>query len=183
MVPGARHSRLAALPDITGGRGSRAHGIAVHVGAPGVGLTRDDIEAIFRLLRCVEPSLARRSAETLGSHELGRAERNADLIASGRLNVSEVNRLYDDIRGGLLMPGASHIEAVTVVPLLREVTAHFEAHYERLGTHPKELSGCDESNEVLIAAFRTGDPDLAENAVRDHLLGCEQFALHVLDLD
>ncbi|WP_028937725.1 FCD domain-containing protein [Pseudonocardia spinosispora] len=169
---------------ITGGTGSWVAAVARQSpdGERREGLTQQDIHAIFQLLRRIEPALARRSAVSLSSEHLDRVERNADLIASLRFSPTEVNQLYTALRGGLIVPGVSHIETSTVVPLQHRVTAHFEAHYRRLGTHPKELSGCDDTNERLIAAFRTRDPDVASAAVRDHLDGCEFFALHVLNL-
>ncbi|WP_028937346.1 hypothetical protein [Pseudonocardia spinosispora] len=171
--------RHGSRTDISGGRRTHAAAFSSIAGP----LEPDDIRALFGLLRRMEPALARRSVVRLGTDAIGRLERIADLIAGNRLGPSETNDLFDSLYGGLVIPGAAHLEAATVLPLMQRVTAHFGAHYHRLGIHPSELNEGAEANYNLIETFRSGDPDAAADAIRDRLDGCERFALWIRTLD
>jgi hypothetical protein len=53
---------------------------------------------------------------------------------------------------------------------------------QRPGTHPYELSEGEDPDQQLIAALRTGDPDVVAHAVRDHVTNCERFARYIATL-
>lgn len=171
---------LRVLDDISGGR--TAHATLVSA-APGTDssptLDVSDIQALFALLRRIGVELARRSVNVLQEIDLRRAERHAEAVASNCLKPLEANHLHTTLCSSLLIPGASHVEAVTIILLLHQIADHFGDHSCRLGTRLGELGKSDDSAQCLVAAFRTGDPDIAARATGEYFDGREQLALRV----
>jgi hypothetical protein len=100
--------------------------------------------------------------------------------------------VLDIARSGPASPVAAAVTVAGSAPLPEPLlepepcTTTTISRSAQVGDCPETTSGSDhshETNESLIAAFRTADPDCADTAVREHLAGCEHFALALLNLD
>ena len=129
-------------------------------------LERDDLKAIYRLRRILEPELARLACVRIREKELAGLEA---LVANldGNALGPEVVDARSEFYLGLFAPAATAWDMRIITTLWRAASRYIPAGVTNMGEELAER--VRHAHEDLIAAFRTGDPDTAAAAVRAHL--------------
>ena len=136
----------------------------------------EDLQAIYRLRRLLEPDLARRSAADL--------RRGLDRLAAQAVEFGDENRSMDAIYDGhhefhlaLLGPAATPWDTRMLTMLWRAAERYVRIGFGLLDPDPDEHARRRRAHAELIAVFRRRDPDAAAQAVFSHLDHNEQLAL------
>ena len=147
-------------------------------------LSRDELRAIFRLRRLIEPDLAARSVSMLREGEIKHASELLNRYIHGSDNIDELWAYHHELHLALMRPAASEWDLRIVSQLW-----HASDRYTRLVFDPYAVSAPDrESREAahraLLAAARSGSPAEIRQAVSEHLSDNEAACLeHIAALD
>ncbi len=139
-----------------------------------------DLEAIYRLRRQLEPDIAARSCMLLSESELDHLEALAAGFGSVDLSMDAI---YDDhlaFHRALLAPAATTWDVRLLTTLWRAAERYVRIGFGRLDPDPSEHERREQAHEELVTAFRARDPQLAAEAVREHLTRNERTALLAL---
>jgi DNA-binding GntR family transcriptional regulator len=144
-------------------------------------LDLDELHAIYRLRRTLEPEIASRSCLLLPDDEL-------DRLAGQAAGFGEEHRgmdgIYDDhhaFHRDLLAPAATTWDLRILTTLWRAAERYIRIGFGRLDPDPGEHTRRAQVHEDLLAAFRKHDPEAVAEAIHDHLARNEQTALHALE--
>jgi DNA-binding GntR family transcriptional regulator len=146
-------------------------------------LDRDDLEAIYRLRRTLEPEIARRACVLLEPDELDRLETLAAGFGDERRGMEEIYDEHRNFHLALLAPAASSWDIRLLTVLWRAAERYVRIAFGLLDLDPYEHHRREAAHEDLIAAFRTRDPEAVAEAVNLHLSRNEQIARQALALD
>jgi DNA-binding GntR family transcriptional regulator len=140
-------------------------------------LSRDELRAIFRLRRLIEPDLAARSVSMLREGDITHASELLNRYIHGSDNIDELWAYHHELHLALLRPAASEWDLRIVSQLW-----HASDRYTRLVFDPYDVSAPDrESREsahrALLAAARSGSPAEIRQAVSEHLSDNEAACL------
>ncbi len=142
----------------------------------------DELHAIYRVRRMLEPDLARRAVTSLTDTELDRLyHAAADLGAADR----SMDDIYDDHRAfhlALLAPAASTWDERILMLLWRAGERYIRIGFGLLDPDPREHTRRQESHQLLVDRFRTRDPQVAAQALDEHLSHNEKLARDALSL-
>jgi DNA-binding GntR family transcriptional regulator len=171
--------RLATLPHITGGRRVSGRLAFGNERPPSEDdpLPVEDVRAIYRLLRIVRTDLARRSAPLLRTRDFDRLQRQVELFASDKISVGQSEFLHLAFIVGLLHSAATNPELSTIISLSNRIGMHYQAGMRRLGMQPCDIPNRCDTHYAALEAFRTGDPELAAQAILKMTLLAESMAL------
>ncbi|MDQ6695913.1 MAG: GntR family transcriptional regulator [Actinomycetota bacterium] len=143
-------------------------------------LDLEELQAIYRLRRQLEPEIGRRSCQLLKPGEL-------DLLAQAAIKFGDEIRTMDEIyedhhafHFALFEPATTAWDERILATLWRAAERYIRIGFGLLDLSPAEHKRREEAHEDLIDAFRTRDQDVVEQAVRDHLDHNEQIALRAL---
>jgi DNA-binding GntR family transcriptional regulator len=143
-------------------------------------LDLDDLHAIYRLRRTLEPELARRSCLLVSDEELARLRAQAT-------GFGEEHRGMDDIYEGhlafhlaLFAPAATAWDERILLTLWRAAERYIRIGFGRLDPEPDEHHRRQHAHVELVDAFARRDPDGAAEAVGNHLTRNEAMALRAL---
>lgn len=150
-------------------------------------LDLDDLQAIYRLRRHIEPDIASRSCLLLSDAELDRLESQAAEFGDEHLSMDAMYESHLSFHLALFAPAASAWDVRILTTLWRAGERYVRIGFGRLDPDPKEHERREEAHESLVDAFRTRDPERAAAAIREHLDRNETIALgalnEVADLD
>lgn len=144
-------------------------------------LDLNDLHAIYRLRRVLEPELARRSCLMVSVEQLDRLEQRALEFGNEALGMDAIYDSHRQFHLALLAPAATDWDVRMLTMLWRAAERYVRIGFGLLDRDPLEHRRREEAHEDLIGAFRRRDPDLATQAVYDHLARNEQTARRALD--
>jgi DNA-binding GntR family transcriptional regulator len=177
-------SGLAASTNISGGRNVASAGLLWSDSSAIDGLlTGEDVRALFRLRKIIEPDLARRSVKLLRPLDIARLERQVTLLGTGQLGVEEMISVHESFYLGLLRPAITNSELQVVRFLLDELAGHFRTGLRLLGICPSELIDHRTFLRELLDSFRGGASASAEAAMREHIKTGEAISLRLAGED
>ncbi|MEV0247425.1 GntR family transcriptional regulator [Nocardia sp. NPDC050712] len=143
-------------------------------------LDLDDLHAVYRLRRVLEPEIARRSCLLLPDAELDRLERQAAEFGDEQQSMDAIYERHHAFHLALLEPAATVWDIRVLTTLWRAAERYVRIGFGLLDPDPSEHARRERAHEDLIAAFRTRDPEVAARAVEDHLTHNEQTARRTL---
>jgi hypothetical protein len=171
-------SGLAVCTNISGGRNISSAGLHWSDSSAIDGLlTGEDVRALFRLRRMIEPDLARRSVTLLRPLDLARLERQATLLSTYQLDFEQLVSVHESFYLGLLGPAITNSELRVIRFLSDELTGHFRTGLRLSGLHPAELGNRRLILSRLLDSFRGGVPAQAEAAMREYIEAGEVMGL------
>jgi DNA-binding GntR family transcriptional regulator len=144
-------------------------------------LDLNDLHAIYRLRRVLEPELARRSCLLLTVDQLDRLHLQAVEFGDENLGMDGIYSSHLQFHLALLEPAATSWDTRMLTMLWRAAERYVRIGFGLLDYDPHEHERREQAHEDLIAAFRKRDPDLAAQAVFDHLARNEKTARMALD--
>jgi DNA-binding GntR family transcriptional regulator len=144
-------------------------------------LDLDDLHAIYRLRRILEPELARRSCLLLTVDQLDRLNAQAAEFGDESLGIDGIYSSHLQFHLALLKPAATSWDTRVLTTLWRAGERYVRIGFGLLDYDPHEHERREQAHEDLIAAFRKRDPDLAAQAIYDHLARNEETARMALD--
>ncbi len=144
-------------------------------------LNLNDLQAIYRLRRVLEPDLARRSCLMLTVEQLNRLDVDAVNFGYEDLGADAVCDSHLHFHLALLAPAATSWDVRVLTMLWRAAERYVRIGFGLLVRDPHEHERREQTHEDLIAAFRRRDPDLAAQAIYDHLARNEETARMALD--
>ncbi|WP_410631637.1 GntR family transcriptional regulator [Amycolatopsis sp. cmx-4-83] len=143
-------------------------------------LDLEDLQAIYRLRRTLEPELAARSCRVISVAELDRLAAQAVDFGDARHTIQTVYDSHHEFHAALLAPAASPWD-VRLMNLLWRAAER----YIRIGFGSAEGAAGDNhrhqrAHEDLLDVFRGRDPVAVREAVLVHLTHNEESALAAL---
>lgn len=144
-------------------------------------LNLEDLQAIYRLRRSLEPEIAGRSCLLLSAGELDRLEAQAADFGDERQGIHEIYEAHHAFHLALLAPAATAWDVRILSTLWNAAERYIRIGFGLLDPDPHEHWRREQAHEDLISAFRTGEPDTAARAIHDHLAHNEQMALKALE--
>ena len=146
-------------------------------------LDLDDLEAIYRLRRTLEPEIARRACVQLEAGELDRLELLAAGFGDERRGMDAIYEDHHHFHLALLAPAATTWDVRVLSVLWRAAERYIRIGFGLLDLDPYEHHRRETAHEDLLAAYRTRDPEAVAEAVHLHLARNEQIARHALAQD
>jgi DNA-binding GntR family transcriptional regulator len=143
-------------------------------------LDLDDLRAIYRLRRTLEPEIAGRACLLLAEEELDRLEKTAASFGDEHRGMDEIYDAHHDFHLALLGPAASAWDIRLLTTLWRAAERYIRIGFGALDVNPHEHNRREKAHETLVAAFRTRKPKAVTKAVIEHLEGNERIALEAL---
>jgi DNA-binding GntR family transcriptional regulator len=144
-------------------------------------LDLDDLHAIYRLRRVLEPELAQRSCLLLTVDQLDGLDVQAAGFGDENLGMDGIYSSHLQFHLALLEPAATTWDTRMLTTLWRAGERYVRIGFGLLDYDPHEHERRAQAHEDLIAAFRKRDPDLAAQAIYDHLARNEGAAQMALD--
>jgi DNA-binding GntR family transcriptional regulator len=146
-------------------------------------LDLDDLHAIYRLRRTLEPNIAARACHLLSDKELGRLEGQATEFGNLNLGIDEIYEAHHAFHLALLAPAASEWDSRILGILWHAAERYIRIGFGRLDPSPSEHGRRELAHHDLLAIFRTRDSEAVAQGVHDHLDHNERIALRALDAD
>lgn len=143
-------------------------------------LDLDDLHAIYRLRRTIEPEIAGRACLLLPEGEFDRLDRLAAGFGAEHLGMDEIYDAHHEFHMALLAPAASAWDVRLLGTLWRAAERYIRIGFGALDPDPDEHHRREEAHGTLVDVFRRRDPEAASAAVRDHLNRNEKLALRAL---
>jgi len=143
-------------------------------------LDLDELHAIYRVRRILEPDLGRRSCARLSHDELDRLHQAT--VELGRPDLS-MDDTYDDHRAfhmALLAPATSTWDSRILLMLWRAGERYVRIGFGLLDFDPHEHERRGEAHQLLLQEFRHRDPERAARALAEHLARNEDLATSAL---
>jgi DNA-binding GntR family transcriptional regulator len=132
---------------------------------------------IFRLCRLVEPPLAALSCRLHPPGKLDQIEAIIPRFCETPISVNDAYRAYREFNFALIAPAACSWDLRILTPLWDEVIQRLRVAIQRLGVVPAELIDCAQVYYKLVAAYRTGDPELVAEMTLQRIDQNEAFVL------
>lgn len=143
-------------------------------------LDLDELDAIYRLRRMLEPDLARRSCPALTDPQLDSLFELATSLGAYERSMDDI---YDDHRSfhlALLAPAASGWDERILMTLWRASERYIRIGFGLLDRDPEEHDRRRVAHQTLVDVFRERDPERAAAAVEEHLAHNEEIAASAL---
>lgn len=143
-------------------------------------LDLDELHAIYRVRRTLEPDLGRRSCMALSDAELDRLQDATVELGRPELTMDDT---YDDHRAfhmALLAPATSAWDARILLMLWRAGERYIRIGFGLLDPDPQEHERRAKAHVHLLHAFRQRDPERAAKALAEHLARNEDSAVSAL---
>jgi DNA-binding GntR family transcriptional regulator len=145
-------------------------------------LDAEDLAAVYRLRRVVEPEIAGRACLQLSDEELDALEAQAHSFGDERLGIDEVYEAHHEFHMRLLTPAATEWDVRILNTLWRAAERYIRIGFGKLDPQPDEHSRREHAHEELLTAFRSRDADTVCAAITSHLEHNEVLAQKALDL-
>lgn len=136
----------------------------------------DDLHAIYRLRRLLEPDLARRSCALIPDAELNRLEREAADFGDPDRSMEAIYDAHRDFHLALFAPAATAWDTRILTTLWRAGERYIRIGFGLLDPDPEEHHRRQRAHESLVRIYRRRDPDAAARAVDEHLDHNEKIA-------
>jgi DNA-binding GntR family transcriptional regulator len=136
----------------------------------------DDLHAIYRLRRLLEPDLARRSCTLISDAELDRLEGDADDFGDPDRSMDAIYDAHRDFHLALFAPAATPWDIRMLTTLWRAAERYIRIGFGLLDPDPEEHQRRQHAHASLISVYRRRDPEAAARAVDAHLDHNEQIA-------
>lgn len=146
-------------------------------------LDLDELRAIYRLRRTLEPEIAARSCRLLSDSQLDGLERQATEFGDERQGMDAIYDSHHEFHMALLAPAATAWDVRILSTLWRAAERYIRIGFGRLDPDPQEHGRREQAHEDLIAAFRQHDPEVAAHAIHEHLARNETTALKALEAE
>lgn len=144
-------------------------------------LDLDDLHAIYRLRRMLEPELAQRSCLLLDVDELDRLQEQTVVFGKEELGMDAIYDSHIEFHLAMLRPAATAWDTRMLTILWRAAERYVRIGFGLLDVDPDEHQRREKAHQDLVDAFRRRKPDLAAQAVFDHLARNEGAARKALD--
>lgn len=145
-------------------------------------LDLEDLQAIYRLRRILEPNLARRSCLGITDDELDRLRAQAVEFGDQQLSMDAIYEAHHALHLGLLAPAATAWDIRILMTLARAAERYIRIGFGLLDPDPDEHKRREQAHVALVDAFRHRNPDIAADAVDQHLARNEAIAIASLRL-
>jgi DNA-binding GntR family transcriptional regulator len=139
-------------------------------------LDLEDLHAIYRLRRLLEPDLARRSCSLISDRELDRLAVQAAGFGDQDRSMDAIYDAHYDFHLALFAPAATSWDTRMLGMLWRAAERYIRIGFGRLDPDPDEHRRRQRAHQELIGVFRRRDPGAAARAVDTHLDHNEQIA-------
>lgn len=143
-------------------------------------LDLDELRAIYRLRRQLEPEIAQRSCLLLSDAELDRLKRQAAEFGDEAQGMNEIYEAHHAFHLALLAPAATAWDIRVLSTLWRAAERYVRIGFGLLDPDPEEHWRRERAHEELVTAFRQRDPATASAAIEQHLARNEQTAVLAL---
>ncbi len=146
-------------------------------------LDLDELHAIYRMRRMLEPDLVRRSFASLSDSELDRLHRAAAEFGGPDRSMDDI---YDDHRAfhmALLAPAAAAWDSRILHMLWHAGERYVRIGFGLLDPDPDEHDRRRDAHQQLIEEFRKRDPQRAARALEKHLAHNEDLATDALSTE
>jgi DNA-binding GntR family transcriptional regulator len=145
-------------------------------------LDLDDLHAIYRLRRLLEPDLARRSCTLISDSELDRLATEAAGFGDPDRSMEAIYDAHHDFHLALFAPTATSWDIRMLSVLWRAAERYIRIGFGLLDPDPREHHRRQRAHEELISVFRRRDPKAAARAVDAHLDHNEKIAQAALGI-
>ena len=146
-------------------------------------LDADDLHAIYRLRRQIEPDLAAASCRALREADYGRLEAFAELFADESLGIDDIYDAHHDFHTELLRPAATAWDLRILDTLWRAAERYVRVAFGRLDPDPAEHRRRAAVHTDILDTFRTRDARAVRRSVLHHLDENEQIAKSAIPWD
>jgi DNA-binding GntR family transcriptional regulator len=143
-------------------------------------LDLDELQAIYRLRRRLEPEIAQRSCRLLSGAELDRLDAQAVQFGAESRTMNDIYDSHHAFHLALLAPAATSWDIRILGTLWRASERYIRIGWGSLDPDPQEHVRRGQHHAELVSAFRQRDPEVAASAVLLHLSRNEQTALLAL---
>jgi len=143
-------------------------------------LDLEDLQAIYRLRRQIEPEIARRACLAITDAALDRLETDAHEFGDETLTIDAIYDRHVAFHLALLEPAMSSWDVRILTTLWRAAERYVRIGFGALDPDPREHHRRAEAHHDLLEAMRSRQPDLAAQAVHEHLARNESIALRAL---
>ena len=143
-------------------------------------LDLEELHAIYRSRRLLEPDLARRSVSRLSDERLDQLYEVASELGDADRSMDDI---YDDHRAfhlALIAPAVTAWDERILNLLWRAGERYIRIGFGLLDPDPHEHDRRREAHQSLVDQFRRRDPDLAARALDEHLSHNEELARNAL---
>lgn len=143
-------------------------------------LDLDELHAIYRTRRLLEPDLARHAVRGLSSQRLDELYEVATELGDAQRSMEDI---YDDHRAfhlALLAPAVTAWDERIPSLLWRAGERYIRFGFGLLDPDPLEHDRRREAHQLLVDEFRKGDPDIAARSLEEHLAHNEELARSAL---
>lgn len=144
-------------------------------------LDLEDLQAIYRLRRTLEPEIAGRACKLLDDAELDRLQQQAAEFGDETLGIHEIYDAHHAFHLALLAPATTDWDVRILTTLWRAAERYIRIGFSLLDPDPQEHSRREQAHEDLITTFRRHDSDAAAQAVYEHLAHNERTARKALE--
>lgn len=142
----------------------------------------EDLHAIYRLRRLLEPDLARRCCTLITEAELDRLEREAVDFGDPARSMEAIYDAHRDFHLALFAPAATAWDTRMLTTLWRAGERYIRIGFGLLDPDPEEHHRRQHAHESLINSYRRRDADAAARAVDEHLDHNEKIARAALGI-
>lgn len=129
----------------------------------------DDLHAIYRLRRLLEPDLAHRSCTLISDVALDRLEAQAAAFGDPAMGMDAIYDAHYDFHLNLFAPAAGPWDMRMLSMLWRATERYIRIAFGLLDPDPQEHDRRQHAHQGLVTVFRERDPDAVALAVREHL--------------
>ena len=146
-------------------------------------LDSDDLHAIYRLRRQIEPDLAAASCRALTDADYSRLEAFAEMFADESLGIDDIYDAHHDFHTELLRPAATAWDLRILDTLWRAAERYVRVAFGRLDPDPAEHRRRAAVHTDILDTFRSRDSRAVRRAVLHHLDENEQIAKSAIAVD
>ena len=140
-------------------------------------LDGDDLRAIYRLRKVIEPEIASRVGTRLAEHELRNLEQLLVAYVDAEADVERRWDLHRQFHLGLLRPAATPWD-MRALQMLWDAGDRYVRHaFDKGAARPQEPRRRADAHRDLLRAVCSGEPKAASKAALGHLITNEQAAV------
>ncbi len=143
----------------------------------------DDLQAIYRLRRTIEPELAGRACQMISDLELDRLRAQAEDFGDKQHTIHTIYEAHRDFHAALLDPAATDWDRRTLNLLWQAAERYIRIGFSKADPAPEDNRRRQHAHEHLLDAYRSRDPGVVAEAVLAHLARNERTALRALSDD
>ena len=132
-------------------------------------LDANEVRAIYRLRRMLEPSLAARSCNRISVDAFALLDALVTTYGKATLNADERWQVHRDIHLALLTPAASEWDLRILEQLWQASARYTRLVYDTSLSREEEYAQRSSEHRILVEAARSGSPREIRAAVDEHL--------------